>query len=175
MKNLKEINIKLEKSFSDIASWIENQEDEKFIFAPKGKWQTCEHLDHLTQSAQKVKYGISLPKLFLRYKFGKPNRPCRTENQIIDRYREKLANLAPGTLAPMQLTKSPVSKKQECIQEYLAAGKALSKSLSKWNDKKIEKYLIPHPLLGRMHVKEMLIWVSYHNYHHLNTLKEKYS
>lgn len=44
-------------------------------------------------------------------------------------------------------------------------------ALGKWSDKALDSYLLPHPLLGKMTVREILFFTLYHNLHHVNDVQ----
>ncbi|MEM8891658.1 MAG: DinB family protein [Bacteroidota bacterium] len=175
MLNSKEAIIQGAKAgFIQVEEWIYDQDDEKFNMGPKGKWTTAQHLDHLIIVNKQLKKGLGVPKVFLRYKFGKPNRPARTYDVIVGKYKEKLANLPPDFTNPsIQLT-NLAANKQEYLQAYKKSSDAFLKKLSKWKDKDLDWYLLPHPLMGRMLVREIMLWSVYHTQHHLKNLKENY-
>ena len=60
------------------------------------------------------------------------------------------------------------------LDKFQKQGKKLVSTIGKWSDSDLDKYLLPHPLLGKMTIRELLLWTTYHNYHHLNNLKENY-
>ncbi len=51
----------------------------------------------------------------------------------------------------------------------------LNVAIGKWNDRNPDRTLLPHPLLGKLTVREMLYFTIYHVEHHLNILRERYS
>ncbi len=165
---------KIDQSFVDVTTWIAAQADVNFIAGPEGKWKTSGHLDHLLQTAELVNKGLRIPKLMLRWKFGKPNRAIRTYDEVVKRYNEKLLDLAPGVTSPMTIRDFSIDDKKDCLNKFKKEGEQLSKQIGKWSEKNLDAYLLPHPLMGRMPVRELLMWTSYHNYHHLKILKEKY-
>jgi len=174
MDSITEITTKLDNSFQDVSAWIKAQEDQRFILGPEGKWKTSGHLDHLTQTAEMVVKGLRMPKLVLRWKFGKTNRPIRSYDEVAQRYNERLSKVPAGVTSPMTIRDFSIKEKSKCVDAFEQAGKKLSETAVKWSDKKLDAVLLPHPLMGRMPVRELLMWTSYHNYHHLRILKEKY-
>ena len=173
MYNKEEIIEGLGVSGKAVSDWIREQADEKFIEGPEGKWQTCQHLDHLQFSAKSLGQLFSVPKLALRARFGKPNREGRDYETVRQRYHEKLAladlkdNPAGGKVLPLEEKTQQLDKFDDLV------GK-LQKGLSKWSEKDLDNYLAPHPLLGKMTIRELMLWTVYHHYHHLETLKAKY-
>ena len=50
----------------------------------------------------------------------------------------------------------------------------LQKSVIKWKEEDLDKYILPHPLMGRMPVRELAMWTAYHTEHHTKQLLENY-
>lgn len=42
----------------------------------------------------------------------------------------------------------------------------LEKSLAKFNEEDLDNYILPHPLLGKLTMREMLYFTAYHVTHH---------
>jgi hypothetical protein len=39
-----------------------------------------------------------------------------------------------------------------------------------WREADLDRYLLPHPLLGKLTLREMLHFTLYHNYHHVQSV-----
>jgi len=37
----------------------------------------------------------------------------------------------------------------------------------------LDKFMLPHPLLGKLAVREMLFFTMYHNLHHVNNVRRQ--
>ncbi|MBT8230230.1 MAG: DinB family protein [Bacteroidia bacterium] len=172
--NKQEILNYLLKSHSDLNLWVEAQDNQKFGTGPDGKWSTGQHVDHLIQSALMLTKGIKTPKFILKYKFGKPNRKSRDLETIKERYKDRLDQIPLGTPSPTKVRLLSSKDKDKVLMQFSAATDKLITNAEKWTENQLDAILLPHPLMGKMTVREILIWCAYHNYHHLNILKEKY-
>jgi len=175
MQNKQEIIAGLNRSFEELCTFLEQKESGFFEGAPEGKWQAGQHLNHLIQSTAPVSKAMKLPAFALRYKFGKPNRPGRSYDQLVQRYQEKLAAIT-GAQAPSRFLPDKIaeSDKAERIARFRKEKEKLSKQISNWSEAKLDKCLLPHPLLGKLTLREMLFFTNYHTQHHLKILKDKY-
>lgn len=173
--NKSQIANSLNQSSGLLADWIKQQSPEKFEYNPPGKWDTSQHLDHLIRTTQAINKGLKIPKFIIRYKFGKPNRTVRSYEEVITRYQQKLQNIPPDMSSPLGTSKYPLDKKYETIDVFLADNQKLIKLIDKWKESQLDKYLLPHPLMGRMLIRELLMWTSYHHLHHLEVLKKSYA
>lgn len=167
---IQELDIRMDR----LLDWLNNHDAAKFNQGPEGKWTTSQHVDHLIKSMQPLNMALRLPKLQLRTMFGKPNRPTRDYDTVVARYLERLGErevVPPKNFAPTDL---PVDKKEETLASLDKERENLKKIIAKWDEEKLDKYLLPHPLLGKMVVREMLFFTLYHTDHHAKNLRENY-
>jgi len=166
---------KLELAHSDLFKWLDSHDIDKWEKGPEGKWTTGQHVLHLLQSIKPLNKALSLPKFILSYKFGKTNRPVRDFEAVVNRYNERLAEVNNTTFGPSKNMKVPTIKdKKYLIDRIHTENKKLQHKTKKWSDKDLDNYILPHPLLGRMPIREIIMWTSHHVNHHLETLKENY-
>ncbi len=160
-------------SAAAVTDWIEQQTEENFSKGPTGKWDTSQHLDHLHQAVVLINKVLRLPKFILRWRFGKPNRKGRDYEAIVARYKEKLKGIA-GITNPTGGKKHTTEEKKSLLVNFQIQIQRLKKVLEKWSEEDLDKYLIPHPLLGKLTIRELMLWMVYHHYHHLDNLKTNY-
>ena len=116
-----------------------------------------------------------MPKFLLRYKFGKSNRAVREYQTVVNRYQERLKDVEGRTFGPSQNMKIPaISEKQYILDRLQVESKKLQYKTRKISDKNLDTLILPHPLMGKMPIREIIMWTAHHIEHHTNTLKEKY-
>ncbi|WP_425075628.1 DinB family protein [Psychroserpens sp. S379A] len=165
----------IEEKNNALINWIADQEDDKWIEGPNGKWTTGQHALHLLQSIKPLNNALSMPKFVLRYKFGKANRDVRDYQTVVNRYQERLKDAQGKTYGPSKNMKVPlISEKQYLLNRLQVEGKKLQYKTRKISDKNLDTVILPHPLMGKMPVREIIMWTAYHIEHHTNTLKEQY-
>ena len=174
MQTLTEILSGLQASTDELITWLATQDNDGFERGPEGKWDTSQHLDHLRKADAMLTKAMKTPKFILRYKFGSPNRPLRTYDEIVEKYQSKVGEFQGVTLEASKGEKYLSSQKEVQLERFQMQVSKLVKASAKWSDKQLDSILIPHPLLGRMMAREILQWCIYHHYHHLNTLKANY-
>ena len=159
-----------------LIQFLMTHEDEKWNTGPDGKWTTGQHCIHLIQSTKPLNKALSIPKFILQYKFGKANRPTRTYDEVVSRYLEKLTKLNGKVVSPYSnnMPATPPNGKKNIILELTYQKDILLKKLNKLSEAQLDKYLIPHPAMGRMLLREIIMWSAYHVEHHHNILKEKH-
>ncbi|MFY0252313.1 DinB family protein [Chitinophaga sp. 30R24] len=169
--NQHEIKSLLNKSFDDFIDFVNMLPDIRFTASPYGKWSAGQQLDHLTKSIKPVSSALGYPKLTLLY-FGTSNTPSRTYEQLVTDYQDVLDNggktsraYQPGVIYPTQ--------RPALIQSFLTQKMKLNNRLSKWSEKDLDKYRLPHPMLGKITVREMMYYLAHHNQHHLAKIQDQ--
>ena len=164
MLTKEEIITKLESNHYRLADMVSGLSEVDFGTAPAGKWTAGQQLGHIYLSLKPLTMALGLPKIGLMA-FGSANRPSRDYDGVVAKYHEALAEggKAPSNFVPdpvLYIDKDAISTK---LKDNL--GKLIS-HLCKYSEKDLDKYLLPHPLLGKMTVREMLYFTIYHSEHH---------
>jgi len=58
------------------------------------------------------------------------------------------------------------------VQKWNVTGNDLLAALRNWQDENLDEYLLPHPLLGKLTIREMLFFTLYHDQHHVNNVRQ---
>ena len=176
MKSKESIAEQLAANVSALVQWIEAQEAERFVWTPApGKWSTGQHLDHLIRSTRPLNLAYRLPYWGLRWQFGQKNeRPERTYPELVTRYQERLAQGGQAT-GPYVPPVVGVEQKAKLIAQFVRENERLIKAIGTHSEEKLGSYLLPHPLLGKLTLREMLYFAVHHVEHHYRILLEQYA
>jgi len=152
--------------------FVATQSEQQFVNTPNGKWSVGQNLEHLIRSLAPVNQALLLPGFILRLLFGTPNRKPRTYQELIDRYNQKLAagGRARGRFVPPAIAWNNRDKKIAALNRE--KDKIIAR-LSSWSESKLDTCLLPHPLLGKLTLREMLFFSVYHIEHHLKLLEAR--
>jgi hypothetical protein len=168
--NKQAIKTLLNNSFTDFTTFIDTLSNHRFVVSPEGKWSAGQQLDHLIRSAKPVNKALGLPKFFLRF-FGTPvNSTSRSYEQMKDAYVTVLGR-GGVTTRPYIPAVTEAHQREILLQQMHAQRDKMIAQLDKWTEEELDKYQVPHPLLGKITVRECLYFTAYHNYHHLHTLQ----
>jgi hypothetical protein len=143
-----------------------------FTLTPVGKWSAGQHLEHLLRSTRPVYMAIGLPGFVLRLLFGTPNRQGRSYEEVANRYKAKLTA---GGAASGRFVPPPVHFNQKAgkLLDFGRLQQQLQQRVLRLSDKKLDGYLLPHPLLGKLTLREMLFFTIYHTQHHLHIIQRQ--
>lgn len=161
----------ISKEFSSFCSGISS---DIFFRQPTEKWSVAQNVTHLITSANMTRLAYRLPKFMVRIYSGKPNRPSRSYDELVAKYKLKLEQ---GGRASGRFVAKPVSQKKgkEFILHTFDTGmeKLVNTIQTKWDDTQLDEYLAPHPLLGKITLRELCYFTIYHTEHHLTIVKER--
>ena len=162
----------LSKNVDAFNNYIVPLNKEQFEATPNGKWSAGQNLDHLIRAIRPLQLAYGLPKFALNILFGKTNRPSRSYDELVTKYKTKLAagGKASGPFIPPII---PFEKKDELIKTYSDQKQQLINKIEKQSEADLDKYILPHPLLGKVTLREMVYFTIHHNEHHLELLKSR--
>ena len=157
-----------------VADFFAMMETAAFFAAPEGVWSPAENLVHLIKSCSPVIMALNIPKTALRIRFGWVGHESRSLAQVRHTYlNDALANggQAGGPFLPEVKDDFTAVHQVDIVAKWQEKGSALTDALAKWSEKDLDNYLLPHPLLGKMTVREILFFTLYHNLHHVNDVQ----
>ncbi|QNM86158.1 DinB family protein [Polaribacter pectinis] len=165
----------LEEKHKVLFNWLENQPKDIWEKGPDGKWTTGQHIQHLVDSLQALNNALSYPRFFLKYKFGTCNRDTRSYEVVAKKYQNKLLENSDRARVFNQKLKKPTLKERERLLTRLQIqNKKLQYKTKKISDINLDTLLIPHPLMGKMTIREIIMWTAHHTEHHTETLALTY-
>ena len=147
-----------------------------WVSGPQGKWTAGQHVVHLVQSSQALLRVLKLPKFFIKWKFGTCNRPTRSFDEVKERYEQKLS--AAGTvISPfsVNMPQITIGDKPFWLDKLSKLNANLNKVILGLSEKHLDGLVIPHPLMGKLTIREILMWNAHHLEHHTRILKQKYT
>jgi hypothetical protein len=152
------------------AFWNAFPEEE--FFAKIGEaWSPAENVRHLAKSIRPVAKALRMPKIVVRLMFGGPRNPSMTYDGVVERYRGALARGGDaGRFAPSQRA---ITDRAEIMGQLAHANGELRDAIGRWPDCALDRHQLPHPLMGKMTVREMLFFTVYHQLHHLENVKRR--
>jgi len=165
------ITEKLIKKHLDFTHSLESLSKNDYGFSYQNKWNAGQHLEHILKSVAILAKALTLPKWLLKYKFGKANRPSRSYDELIKRYLEKLKT-AKSTPSQFQPSLATIEQREKVIKKLNKQVGKLVKLSKKYSENDLDLYILPHPLLGKLTIRELLLFTCYHVEHHLELLNK---
>ncbi len=128
-----------------------------------GKWSPGQLLDHLVRSVSPVRMAFFLPAFVLKWRFGTSNRPSRTYEAVVEKYHAKLG--AGGKASGSFIPAGTVNIKAHS-DKLMGVVHSLCSRVGTYSEDQLDHYILPHPLLGKLTLREMLYFTAYHAEHH---------
>lgn len=157
-------------AFTAVATEIDT---ELFFLHPNPKWSIAENVQHLIISTNTSALAFTWPSFIVRWIGGKPNRDSKSYEALVDKYKMKLAEggKATGRFVPKALEIK--DDKRKIIENWnKAATKFIYAIKNKTTESKLDNYLVRHPLLGRITLRELCYFTIYHTEHHLEIIQK---
>jgi hypothetical protein len=139
-------------------------------------WAPADQVRHLTKAIRAVTRGLRIPRLFLLVRFGWHRGASRTLAQIRSDYERALGTgvrareFAPRALAT---TEMDAAGRARVMAHHATAVTEFAGALARWPARALDRYQLPHPLLGKLSVREMVLFTLLHNVHHVNVAERR--
>jgi DinB superfamily len=146
------------------------------FFAAMGlHWSAAEHVRHLTRSMAPLLPVMRVPRVALRVAFGAATAPSRTYEQIDALYSDALAaGGTAGRFAPSPERAVPdVARRDAIMDAHSETLRGLTQAMERWTEADLDAYRLPHPLLGKLTVREMMLFTLLHNQHHVQVAERR--
>lgn len=164
-----ELISKLYDSNQRVTKWFTDIRVDSFFTRQGEVWSASDNVDHLIKSHKPIAKALKLPKFTLQAMFGKPEKPSVTYEELCRIYRDAISEggQAFGRYRPNQQSPAdPEKEKSGLLEQFSKASADLVSIAETWNENDLDKYLLPHPLIGKLTVREMLFFTIYHNFRH---------
>lgn len=162
------------QAFTDAADGLS---DTAFFLRPSPeRWSAGEQTLHLIRSVKAVGSGLGYPKLMLLVLFGGA-KTSRSLEEVVEDYRQHLGRggKASGRYVPeLNVPVDPETEelvRQRLMKSWQKAGTSLNAALDRWSETDLDRRRLPHPLIGKLTVREMLFFTVYHNHHHAESVR----
>ena len=158
-----EIGQSLAECYQAFSAYVKQLPDSEIHQALPGKWSAAQQVEHLVKSVRPVTMAFALPKFMLPILFGRANRPSRSQDELIDRYKSRLASggkasraFIPGVPDDLHAVYDRLDR---IVQKLIAR-------TARFSEAELDLFILPHPLLGKLTFREMLYFTAYHAHHH---------
>lgn len=164
---------RLHEVTEEFSSFCNTISEQQFFRQPTTKWSIAQNVTHLITSANMTRLAYRLPKFVVRLYTGKPNRVSRSYDELVTKYKLKLEK---GGKASGRFVAKPVDAKKgkdNILQSFRQSMEKLRHTFGKTAEADLDRYLAPHPLLGKITFRELGYFTIYHTLHHLAIVKER--
>jgi DinB superfamily len=134
---------------------------QELLFAKADKWTAAQQVEHIYKSVRPLAQGLFLPKFIVKMIWGKANRSSKSYTELVEKYTTKLA-VGGRASAPFVPKVVSVVALPSLHKKITSAVLRLNKNIEKYSEAELDLYILPHPLLGKVTLREMLYFTIYH-------------
>jgi hypothetical protein len=159
-----EISSGLETGQNDLVTFFNGLSDEVFFSGSDERWSPAHHLAHLTFTHKRVAQGFKA-----KGRLQDCAEKSKSYEEIKANYLAALQRAASaGFLRNNPFAAKPeTDNKESVIAAFMEEALGLREAVSHWSEEDLDAKAIPHPLLGNLSAREMLLFMMYHDQHHL--------
>ena len=172
----RELAVALDQVVHEGTAQLSGLADEAF-FAPQGTaWSPAEHVRHLRKSTAPILQAMRIPRVILWFRFGMHRGRSRSYDTVVDTYLLALSRGGgAGRFAPSveRMPGNKALRRREIMEAWQASLDGIVRELPRWSEAALDRGQLPHPLLGKLSLREMLAFTVYHTVHHLHRVAER--
>ncbi|MBK9256536.1 MAG: DinB family protein [Saprospiraceae bacterium] len=160
----------LTENHDSFTAYMGSLTGEEFVRSKNEKWTAGQHLEHICLSVKPVRQILSLPKFIPKWIWGLANRKSKSYEELVQKYLLKLENggRSTGRFIPKNVKNENAEKLKATLKKEI---ETLCQKIDNYKEEELDKYVIPHPLMGKLTVREMLYFTIYHVEHHKKSAK----
>ena len=153
--------------FTDFVGGLSEKE---FLFQFEEKWTPGQQLVHVLLSIKALQKGLSMPKLVLRTTIGVAKKPSMSYEELVEKYQNALkeGGKAPSSYVPKPVAFEDRERLISRIHETLAG---IDANLNARTEQELDQLRLPHPLIGKLTLREMVYFTIYHVQHHQKNIE----
>lgn len=173
-QNNHEIFNALQAAFEALHTACQHISEKELFDQPAGKWSKAQHLQHLIISTQTSTAAFALPLFIIRLVGGKPKRPSCTFDELVSGYLKRLqeGRKASGRYIPRTIPAS--IGKDTLLEKWQKVSNTFLIAFEKTTpDSALDQYQVPHPILGKITLRELAFFTIYHTSHHQKAIQSR--
>ncbi len=171
MQTKEDIQKSLSNIFNEINEYLNSVDVKRFKNSKNGKWSIAQNIEHLTLANNITAVSLRMPKVVLQRLFKIHRSANLNYDEVTWRYQMALGNGAKASFAFQPIfSKFPV--KILVLKFWKLSCSNLLRALKNWSETDLDTYQVQHPILGKISIRELVLFTIYHTRHHLNTIKQ---
>ncbi len=168
----------LDTQTREIAAFFRALGPDRFFARPQPGWSPAENVKHLVKANAAIHLGIAVPRAALLV-FGRGTGVSRRLGDVRDAYFAQLqAGATAGIYTPLREGADAGDAKARARQNQLVGrwentNARLARALTAWSEEDLDRYRMPHPIMGRVTVREMCLFALLHAVHHVGKVQAR--
>ena len=167
-----EITTSLRKNHASFVHLIGQLNAEQLKRSQLHQWNPSQQLEHIYLSVRPVLLAFQLPLFIPRLLFGTAKQKSRDYDTLVRDYQAKLHQ---GGKSPSAYVPTKAANTIKRLLELEKTVDRLCHIIDGLTEEELDRYLLPHPLLGKLTMREMLYFTIYHVTHHHRQVEKSLS
>lgn len=151
----------------DVTNYILSLPADKLDVSVNGKWPPRQQLGHIYLTIVPFTRALT-SKEFIAEKFGRAERAGWDMDTVRANYLQT-SRKAPEVYDPALSAPTDIAELQEKIESTLTV---IQQHFENYTEEDMDSLVLPHPLLGKLSIREMFYLMSYHPLHHKKQIAE---
>ena len=149
---------------------VDGLDARKAVAAAPGTWSALQHMVHIHLGVKAMATYLALPKEVIAEKFGRLDRASMDMDALTRKYTERLAQ---GVVPPDRFMPATVHAEERgaLIAEGRDELDRLIGALAAWSEGDLDAYMCPHPAMGPLTAREMVMFTVLHAEHHTRSIE----
>ena len=161
----------LTERHANFVEYILSLSEEQFMFSYKNKWTAGQQMDHIFRAVSILPFAYKIPKKITALFFGRVNRPLLGYDELVKKYQARLYEGAKASA--LFIPKKIAYKDRHALADKLFQKvRKINAAIDAIPDDALDRFMLPHPILGKLTYREMLYFTIYHVNHHYGLLKQ---
>lgn len=171
--NTLEIVNNLNKIKEEIMNTTSTLSEEDFIAKPSPtSWSVAEQVFHLMISTNESIKPYVLPGFVLKVLFGKKLSAELSYSELEANYDEKIEHGAKASGKFAQIEKVRLFDRNATLNMFMVVYDRYIRAFEKCSEDKLDQCQIPHPILGKISLRELGYFTIFHTKHHLQSIQK---
>ncbi len=156
----------------EVGEFFGSLEADELVLRVADAWNAAQHLDHLNIAVSAAARAYTVSPWLLQLRFGRGRRPSRSYSALREEYRARLARggKASGRYVPQRddaSTTDTIVRRTVLLSRWYRVNERLRSAVRGWKEVSLDRARVPHPLLGRITMRELAFFTIYHGRHHV--------
>jgi len=148
--------------------YIDALDADRFHYRYQNKWTAGQQLEHILRTIVPFS-GALVSKQFVEETFGKIDRATWDGATVLENYK-KTSLQAPDRFLPKEQVL--FEQKDALIADLHKQLTTIGDLLGNYTEEELDTLTLPHPLLGKLTIREMFYLMAYHPLHHQKQLEQ---
>lgn len=160
---------KHERSIDKVIQLLKSAQPIDFTRSVDGRWNLHQQAEHLILSVRPFDLVFSMPKFALKALYKRDKNISYSYEELVKLYTDKIQQ---GGRASSEYVPADRIPEELLLQSFEESHKKYITGMNGFTEEELDRIILPHPLIGKISLREMLYFSSYHIEFHYMRMQE---